>query len=147
MAGSKACSIAWRPYSIGLLLTRLPAFLCPIPVCLPTSVTACCWWFGQGKLLLIWRRRGASSSEISDYSGWSSIKCPHNLRIAHIITMPSRSAREIHTQRNEQPWFVFLTFTILSALWSWFLENYSSFAPHLRSEERRVGKECRSRWS
>ena len=38
-------------------------------------------------------------------------------------------------------------FILAVSLWLWFTVVFANFAEAMRSEERRVGKECRSRWS
>src|SRR5436853_5712136 len=67
-------------------------------------------------------------------SDWSSDVCSSDLR-------PSRNTRSAPTSN---PWPALTWVRILYSCSAWALLSALLF---LRSEERRVGKECRSRWS
>src|SRR5260370_31195058 len=69
---------------------------------------------------------------------WSSDVCSSDLSVIAILLIPARGGRVIGVVRDER--FLLVEIAVI-------VRRITVGAATLRSEERRVGKECRSRWS
>src|SRR3712207_8768026 len=77
---------------------------------------------------------------------WSSDVCSSDLTVVQFVSLPGLSVQRLDCVAGTGPAAV-RTHLIVVQVGLWVMIPLLAVLPLARSEERRVGKECRSRWS